>query len=49
MLQEVVEQLGFPDPSLTAQDQDPASSGPGVCQQVVEDPALVSPPEESGI
>jgi hypothetical protein len=47
-LEEVSQQLGLPDPCLTAHDQDPTAPSPGACQQLVENLALALPPEESG-
>jgi hypothetical protein len=46
--EEVLQQLGLADAWLAAQDQGRTAPGPGARQEVVEGPALVSPPEESG-
>lgn len=46
-LDQVLQQLGLADPRLAAHDEDPAPSGPGLREEVVEGLALALPPQES--
>jgi hypothetical protein len=47
--EQVPQQLGLPDPRLTAQDEGGAVPTLGALQEVVESAALVSPPDHPGV
>ena len=44
----VVQQCGFPDPRVTAQNHDAAVAVARVCQELVERPALAAPTAQAG-